>query len=280
MMPAILRCLSGVYAGSQLEVGPQPIVIGRDPAQANLVIPENQTEISGRHVSIWFDAERQAFMLLDTSTNGTYLMSGDRITRDLPYPIHSGTRFYLSNTNTSFEVEVTGMMPLSPGGGQIQPGYSSQSTPQAAPVYSQARGHAGFWKRFGAIVIDGVITAIPSGILTMILAVPISLSMPPAEGEVFGAYMVLGMLTSLITWLYYALMESSKYQGTLGKMALGIKVTDLYGRPVSFGRATGRYFGKIITSLIPLGIGYMVAGWTERKQAVHDMIAGCLVENK
>jgi uncharacterized RDD family membrane protein YckC len=75
-------------------------------------------------------------------------------------------------------------------------------------------------------------------------------------------------------------MESSSYQGTLGKMALGLTVTDLEGRQISFGRATGRYFSKIITGFIPLGIGYAMAGFTEKKQALHDIIAGCLVLRK
>jgi uncharacterized RDD family membrane protein YckC len=75
-------------------------------------------------------------------------------------------------------------------------------------------------------------------------------------------------------------MESSQYQGTLGKMALGLIVTDLQGRPLSFARASGRFFGKIITGMIPFGIGYIMAGFTEKKQALHDMIAGCLVLRK
>lgn len=80
-------------------------------------------------------------------------------------------------------------------------------------------------------------------------------------------------------WLYYALMESSTNQGTLGKMALGIKVTDLKGNRISFGKATGRYFGKIVSGMI-LYIGFIMAGFTEKKQALHDMMAGCLVVNK
>jgi uncharacterized RDD family membrane protein YckC len=80
--------------------------------------------------------------------------------------------------------------------------------------------------------------------------------------------------------IYYAWMESSSHQGTLGKMALGLIVTDLEGRRITFARASGRYFAKIITGLIPLGIGYMMAGFTEKKQALHDMIASCLVLRK
>jgi uncharacterized RDD family membrane protein YckC len=63
-------------------------------------------------------------------------------------------------------------------------------------------------------------------------------------------------------------------------MALGLIVTDLQGQPVSFARASGRFFAKIITGMIPLGIGYIMAGFTEKKQALHDMIAGCLVLRK
>jgi Tfp pilus assembly major pilin PilA len=74
-------------------------------------------------------------------------------------------------------------------------------------------------------------------------------------------------------------MESSVQQATLGKMALGIRVTDGQGRRVSFGRATGRHFAKLLSGLILL-IGYLMAGFTVRKQALHDMIAGCLVVNR
>jgi len=80
----------------------------------------------------------------------------------------------------------------------------------------------------------------------------------------------------VIQWLYFAVMESSKHQGTLGKLALGIKVTDMNGDRISFGRATGRYFGKIISGMI-IYIGYIMAGLTEKKQALHDMMASCLV---
>ncbi len=80
-------------------------------------------------------------------------------------------------------------------------------------------------------------------------------------------------------WLYFAGMESSAKQGTLGKLALGIKVTDTAGMPIGFGRATGRHFGKILSTLIVL-IGFIMAGVTERKQALHDLLAECLVVNR
>jgi len=88
-----------------------------------------------------------------------------------------------------------------------------------------------------------------------------------------------GLAGFAVWWLYYALMESSGRQATLGKMALGIKVVDRQGGRISFARATGRYFAKILSGLI-LMIGYLMAGFTSRKQALHDMVAGCLVVNR
>jgi uncharacterized RDD family membrane protein YckC len=71
-------------------------------------------------------------------------------------------------------------------------------------------------------------------------------------------------------------MESSSYQATLGKMVCGMKVTDLSGNRISFERATGRHFAKYLSGLI-LCIGYIMVGFTERKQGLHDLLAGTLV---
>lgn len=88
---------------------------------------------------------------------------------------------------------------------------------------------------------------------------------------------ILGAMVGLFSyWLYFALFESSAKQSTLGKRVLNLYVTDLSGNRISFGRATGRHFAKLISSATLL-IGYMMAGWTEKKQALHDMIAGTLV---
>ena len=79
-----------------------------------------------------------------------------------------------------------------------------------------------------------------------------------------------------IAWIYFAVFEASRKQGTLGKLAVGIKVTDLNGNRIGFGRASGRYFGKYISATI-IGIGYLMAAFTKRKQGLHDLMAGCLV---
>ncbi|MCZ6692889.1 MAG: RDD family protein [Bacteroidetes bacterium] len=87
------------------------------------------------------------------------------------------------------------------------------------------------------------------------------------------------MLGLAASWLYYAVLESGSYQGTLGKMLLNLKVTDLEGEQISFSRATGRFFGKFLSSFI-IYIGYIMIGLTEKKQGLHDILAGCLVVRK
>ncbi len=100
---------------------------------------------------------------------------------------------------------------------------------------------------------------------------------PAQIGALLSLVFVLAGVAILGQWLYFAYLESGEKQGTWGKQMLGIYVTDLTGNRISFGRASGRFFAKIISGLIPLGIGYIMAGITERKQALHDMIASCLV---
>jgi uncharacterized RDD family membrane protein YckC len=155
--------------------------------------------------------------------------------------------------------------------------------------------YAGFWKRFAAYLIDSIIIGCVVGIFMMIFGIGLFTSMATMDemqmeqmdqedatalaAGVVGGMMTLGLVAAAAQWLYFALMESSAKQGTLGKMALGIIVTDMNGNRLSFGRATGRYFGKILSGMI-LCIGYIMAGFTEKKQALHDMIAGCLVVNK
>ncbi len=156
--------------------------------------------------------------------------------------------------------------------------------------------YAGFWLRFAAYIIDqfvigiaGLIIAVP--IIIGIIAFGINLDGIKNSSDFFtheGLLMVGGIIGMIVLailisivmkWLYYALMESSRYGGTLGKMAVSIMVVDLDGNRITFGRATGRYFARIITNMT-LFIGYIIAGFTVKKQALHDMIASCLVIQK
>ncbi len=137
------------------------------------------------------------------------------------------------------------------------------------------RGYAGFWKRFGAAIVDGFILMV----VGFIIGGFIGFVYGSATGGAAGAGPIGNLFGLILGWLYYAFMESSSTQGTLGKMALGIKVTGLSGHPISFGRATGRHFGKIISTIILL-IGYLMVAFTAKKQGLHDMMAGCLVVNR
>lgn len=164
----------------------------------------------------------------------------------------------------------------------------------AVPVAYATPGvqYAGFWLRVVAYLIDGVITGLGFMLLFIPFAITTGLAAvlggihpgedPREVGAVLGGTFFLGLFTItalgiLGAWLYHAKMESSAWQATLGKKALSLRVTDLNGARVSFKRATGRHFAKLITGLIPLGVGFMLAGLTEKRQALHDMLASCLV---
>lgn len=125
-----------------------------------------------------------------------------------------------------------------------------------APPSPPLLQYAGFWWRFLAWALDALI-------LCAIYAIMLG------AGDS-------GLATFIISWLYYALCESSRWQGTLGKRACKLIVVDEETNSISFARASGRYFAKIL-SMLTLGIGYIMAAFTRRKQALHDIIAGTLV---
>ena len=127
--------------------------------------------------------------------------------------------------------------------------------------------YSGIWKRIIAGLVDILLINIVAIIIYLILVATINLSDP-----------VRLVASLIIPWMYWSVMESSPKQATLGKMVLGLIVTDLEGNRISFGRATGRYFGRFISISI-LFVGYILIGFTDRKQALHDMMAGCLVVN-
>ena len=137
------------------------------------------------------------------------------------------------------------------------------------------KGYAGLRKRLSAAIIDGLILMVTGFVIGGLAGFVYGHNTGAPEGA--GD---LGNIVGIILgWLYFALMESSSKQGTLGKIALGIKVTDLSGNAISFGRATARHFGKLLSTIILLA-GYLMVAFTAKKQGLHDMIAGCLVVNK
>lgn len=155
----------------------------------------------------------------------------------------------------------------------------------AAPRFPYAR----WWPRFVAYLLDslilGAVALVIAGIVFLLIggSALISGSETPQDfGAALGAAAILLIVFAylaliVVMWLYFAKMESSEKQATIGKKALGIYVTDLNGQRLSFGRASGRFFAKIVTGLIPLSIGWIMADFTEKEQALHDKIAGTLV---
>ena len=136
--------------------------------------------------------------------------------------------------------------------------------------------YSGFWKRVAASVIDSIVLMLASFPIYFIVA----LGLMDDYGDIGVEYDILtNILSILFGWIYFATMESSTKQGTLGKMALSIKVVDLNENRISFAQASGRHFGKIISTIL-LFIGYIMVAFTEKKQSLHDMMAGTLIVDK
>ncbi|MDZ5470583.1 RDD family protein [Bacillus sp. 31A1R] len=166
-------------------------------------------------------------------------------------------------------------------------------------LFEEPKEYASFWQRFVAYLIDGVVLGIPLAILTIIIitiffgstgATDILMSsayggeLTDEEALTFlGTYLSAVFVSILINFViavaYYAGLHASKWQGTVGKKLLGIKVTDLHGNRISFWRGLGRYAAMGFLSGIFM-IGFIMAAFTEKKQALHDMIAGTLVVKK
>jgi len=165
----------------------------------------------------------------------------------------------------------------------MPPGHAGPPTPVVVVQPVAAPRYGGFWRRFCAYFLDGLILNIvmlPVGLMTGVSWVGLFASQEDITPEWFASYMgsllTLALFGMVVNWLYAALLQSSSRQGTLGQMALGLRVTDLEGRRVSFARATGRYFAVIVTGLT-FAIGYLIMLFTEKRQTLHDLIAGTVV---
>lgn len=177
-------------------------------------------------------------------------------------------------------------------GGTTPPAFAA-AAPLPLTNAASLEDYAGFWKRVAAYILDGIVLWIPNTLIASLLgaaaadqaykqALLAASNNPDLVRQAMLAYFnALGpaiLAQAVLVWLYFAVLESSPLQATLGKLALGIRVTDERGARISFLRATGRFFAKWLSAVI-LCIGFMMAGWTRRKQALHDMLAGTLVLN-
>lgn len=144
----------------------------------------------------------------------------------------------------------------------------------------QAIHYGGFLRRLAAALIDGALLSLGGVLFGLLFIGGASLALAFAGMSPDSAMEVAkkGSLVAggLAAWLYFALMESSSRQATLGKAAVGLLVTDQQGQQISFLRATARFWGKAASASV-LGIGLMMAAFTRKKQAMHDVIAGTLV---
>ena len=139
--------------------------------------------------------------------------------------------------------------------------------------------YAGFWKRFAAALLDSLVLGAASQVINPLLALFGIAPTQPAQTQMqispeMWAYIFCTMAIGfVISVLYFSLMESSSWQATLGKMALQIKVVDYNGQRISFWHAVGRRMAKILSGTLTVNIGYLMAGATRKKQALHDKIA-------
>lgn len=153
--------------------------------------------------------------------------------------------------------------------------------------------YAGFGKRFAAMIIDRtLITFFCSGVYWELQKMlgwylkklgkkrgfgdVIDIDYDKIEAMTMNYYIIFMIIA---VWCYYAGMESSPWKGTIGKKILGLEVTDEYGNRVSFLKATGRHFGKILSGIV-LYIGYLVMLGSSKKQTWHDSMSGCVVKEK
>lgn len=143
--------------------------------------------------------------------------------------------------------------------------------------------YAGFWLRFVAFLLDQLIlmgvmmgVGFVVGMFVGVASVNSGGRSPGAKSAAALVPLAMNLVSFVATFLYYTLQEAGSAQATFGKRAAGIIVTNDSGNRISYGQAVGRFFGKWISWII-LGFGFFMAGWTQRKQALHDMMAGTLV---
>ncbi|HUJ29837.1 MAG TPA: RDD family protein [Candidatus Acidoferrum sp.] len=136
--------------------------------------------------------------------------------------------------------------------------------------------YAGFWPRLAATVIDACLLFTLFLPLALVGVVSARLTNPVGHDPGAVILIVVLLVALVVPFLYFGLMESSPWQATFGKKALGLRVTDAQGRRLSLARATARNLAKLL-STATVGVGYMICGFTHRKQALHDMAASCLV---
>lgn len=176
--------------------------------------------------------------------------------------------------------------PSRQGGAAVQNPYQSPAS-DAAHFGQRDGGHAidyaEYLPRVGAALLDGLFLVlfqcIPGGFIGFVFMVAAGNNPDAQSAALAAANLCSGLLGMVISFLYYVLFETSQKQGTWGKQIVGIKVTDMNGDRLTAGRAIGRWFAKFLTGCT-FGVGLLMPLFTDKKQTLHDMIAGCLALKK
>ncbi len=151
---------------------------------------------------------------------------------------------------------------FAPPAGATAPEQPHFGLPAHARTGAASGPRAGFGPRLGAALLDGLIVGLPFSVLAA--AIP-------------DAAVAIQLLSVLAGIAYHVLLEGGRTGQTLGKRAVGIRVLDLHGGgPIGYGRATIRYFGRIVSTL-PLLLGYLWMLWDGEKQTWHDKFASSVV---
>ena len=151
--------------------------------------------------------------------------------------------------------------------------------PITRDVTNEYTSYAGFWIRFLAVFIDNVIISfimLPFNMVIQFSAMSSTMKGQQPTMPSLSVILLYAVIAILAPWLYFSLQESSAKMSTVGKRVCGLTVTDLEGQQISFAKATGRFIVSNISLLI-MGIGYIMAAFTQKKQTLHDMAVGTVV---
>ncbi|KPA19609.1 serine/threonine protein kinase [Candidatus Magnetomorum sp. HK-1] len=254
-----LLVLAGDYEGERIPLSENPIIIGRSIKQSALILT-NET-ISSTHCKV--HSVNGAVYLQDmNSSNGTYVNEERKLSPLEPIKLKTGDIFSLAGCAVFQVIEAV-----------LQDKKTKKDDEKQYPddvrLESPNSMYAGFWKRSFAFCIDYLLIFAAGIIITLVLNM----------NSIYVKDEELGFLIIFLSLVYFATMECSNTQGTIGKITLGIRVTDIQGEKISFWRSVGRNVCKYFSSLL-FCIGFIVAGFTEKKQALHDLMLSCLVINK
>jgi len=195
------------------------------------------------------------------------------------------------------------VLPAAAAGGYAPSPHQALAVP-APPSPAPAHAYGGLWRRLGAAVVDYVLVAIGTVILAVVVSFfaivgVLSTGQPLNAASLGGVSLALIVIAIVLQWLYFAGLESSSWQATIGKRFFQLVVADGHGRRISFGRATGRYAPKVFpvavtlfAVTVPLVVVVLAAlvidliclvplagliPLTRRRQGLQDLMAGTVV---